>query len=370
MILSPRSLRSAVSNVASKLLYGHVADLRPMPVETVDDGPMRAVFRYRPPEGVVPAGPPVLFVSPLAAPTRCYDLRRGCSVAEHVIAAGRLSYLLDYGPIGHAGRDLGFEEWIGDVLPAAIRAVSSDAGGQPVQLVGWCLGGIFSLLAAADDPGLPIASITVIGTPVDTAAALSALSAGPLHRLTAITRASAAEMTDISLGGTLQPLVRRTSRLVRFDRYLTRPYRMLTNLADTECLAQVEAIERFTESLTAYPGRTFRQLYHALFHSNDLAGGAIDVGARRISLDRVRVPVLAIAGRADGIAPVQAVHPLTRLLSGSPEVRFEVVPGGHLDVLTGSSARTTTWAHLDRWLDEGIVRHGIRPPRRTATAPS
>lgn len=367
MIPSPRSLRAAVSNVANKLLYGHVADLRPMPVETVDDGPMRAVFRYRPPEGVVPAGPPVLFVSPLAAPTRCYDLRRGCSVAEHVIAAGRLSYLLDYGPIGHAGRDLGFEEWIGGVLPAAIRAVSADAGGQPVQLVGWCLGGIFSLLAAADDPGLPIASITVIGTPVDTAAVLSA---GPLRRFTAITRGVEAGMTDISFGGTLQPLVKNTPRLVQFDKYLTRPYRILTNLDDTEFLAQAEAVEHFTDSLTAYPGRTFKQLYHSLFHSNDLAGGAIDVGARRISLDKVRVPVLAIAGRADGIAPVQAVHPLTRLLSGSPEVRFEVVPGGHLDALTGSSARTTTWAHLDKWLDEGIVRHGIRPARRAATATS
>jgi poly[(R)-3-hydroxyalkanoate] polymerase subunit PhaC len=367
MIPSPRSLRAAVANVANKLLYGHVADLRPMPVETVDGGPMRSVFRYRPPEGVVPAGPPVLFVSPLAAPTRCYDLRRGCSVAEHVIAAGRLSYLLDYGPIGHGGRDLGFEEWIGEVLPAAIRAVSADAAGQPVQLVGWSLGGIFSLLAAADDPELPIASITVIGTPVDTAAAWSV---GPLRRFAALTRGVAAGMTDISFGGTLQPLVKHAPRLVRVDRYLTRPYRILTNLDNADFLAQTEAVQDFTNSLVAYPGRTFKQLYHSLFHSNELASGAIDVGARRISLDRVRVPVLAIAGRADGVAPVPAVRPLTQLLSGSPEVRFEVVPGGHLDVLTGHSARTTTWAHLDRWLDEGIVRHGIRPTRRAATVSS
>jgi polyhydroxyalkanoate synthase len=367
MIPSPRSLRAAVSNVASKLLYGHVADLRPMPVETVGDGPMRSVFRYRPPDGVVPAGPPVLFVSPLAAPTRCYDLRRGCSVAEHVIAAGRLSYLLDYGPIGHSGRDLAFEEWIREVLPAAIRAVSADASGQPVQLVGWCLGGIFSLLTAADDPGLPIASITVIGAPVDNAAASAA---GPLRRLGEIARRPETGMTDISFGGTLQPLVKQSARLVGFDKYLTRPYRILTNLDDTEFLAQAEAVEHFTNSLTAYPGRTFKQLYQALFHRNDLAGGGIDVGARRIDLDKVRVPVLVIAGQADGVAPVQAVRPLTRLLSGSPEVRFEVVPGGHLDALTGSSARTTTWAHLDRWLDEGIVRHGIRPARRTAAKTS
>src|SRR5215470_4983545 len=117
MILSPRSLRAAASNVTSKVLYGHVGDLRPMPTEMIDDAPKRSVFRYRSPEGVIPAGPPVLFVPPLAAPARCYDLRRGCSLAEHVVNAGRLSYLLDYGPIAYADRDLGFEEWVGEILP-------------------------------------------------------------------------------------------------------------------------------------------------------------------------------------------------------------------------------------------------------------
>lgn len=67
MMPTPRSLRAAASNAAQLLLYGHVADLRPMPTEMVDDGPKRSVYRYRPPEGVVPAGPPVLFVPPLAA---------------------------------------------------------------------------------------------------------------------------------------------------------------------------------------------------------------------------------------------------------------------------------------------------------------
>ncbi|MCK5928895.1 MAG: alpha/beta hydrolase, partial [Nocardioides sp.] len=54
----------------------------------------------------------------------------------------------------------------------------------------------------------------------------------------------------------------------------------------------------------------------------------------------------------DGIAPVQAVRAVTPLLKGSPEVRFEIVPGGHLGMLTGRAARGTTWAVLDEWLDQ------------------
>ncbi|MBO2453843.1 alpha/beta hydrolase [Actinomadura barringtoniae] len=361
MILSPRSLRAAASNVTSKVLYGHVGDLRPMPTEMIDDAPKRSVFRYRSPEGVIPAGPPVLFVPPLAAPARCYDLRRGCSLAEHVVNAGRLSYLLDYGPIAYADRDLGFEEWVGEILPGAIRAVSKDAGGQPVQLVGWCLGGIFSLLAAANDPDLPVASVAAIATPIDTRAVPLA---APLRPLSWVTRGMEVSVLHTLFGGVPQPLVKRAYQLVGFDKYVLRPYVMLTNLDNAEFLAQIEAVDHFTNTMLAYPGRTLEQLYAALLRKNALAGDGIEIGGRVIRLSEVKVPVLAIAGRGDGLAPIKAVHPLTRLLSGSERVRFEIAPGGHLGVLTGRSARTTTWAHLDRWLDEGTVRHGIRPPRR------
>ncbi|MFG2003039.1 alpha/beta fold hydrolase [Spirillospora sp. NPDC048911] len=361
MFFSPRSLRAAASNVTHKLLYGHVADLRPMPAVMIDDGPKRSVHRYRSPEGVVPAGPPVLFVPPLAAPARCYDLRRGCSLAEHVVNAGRLSYLLDYGPIGYADRDLGFADWVGEILPGAIRAVSKDAGGQPVQLVGWCLGGIFSLLAAADDPELPIASVAAIATPIDIR---RVRLAAPLRPLSRVTRGMEVNVVSTLFGGVPRPLVKGAYQLVGLDKYVLRPYAMLTNLNNTEFLAQIEAVDHFTNTMLAYPGRTIEELYSALLRENALVVDGIEVGGRRIRLGEVRVPVLAIAGRGDGLAPAASVHPLTRVLTGAEEVRFEVAPGGHLGVLTGRSARSATWAHLDRWLDEGTVRHGIRPSRR------
>ncbi|TDE18973.1 alpha/beta fold hydrolase [Actinomadura sp. 6K520] len=362
MILSPRGLRAATVNLVQLAMYGHVADLRPMPAELVDDGPRRSVYRYRPPEGVVPAGPPVLFVPPPGAPARCYDLRRGCSLAEHVVRAGRLSYLLDYGPVRCSDREPELAEWVADVLPGAIRAVHRDAGGQPVQLVGWCLGGVLSLLTAAAGPGLPIASAAVIAAPVAPGAARPAATLRPLLGLT---RGAEADVLGFMLGGAPLPLAKRAYRVAGIDRYMLRPCKILTHLDNADFLAQAEAVDHFTDEMSSYPGRVARRIYRTLSRDDALLRGGIEIGGRKVDLGDVRVPVLAIAGRGDALAPVRAVLPLIRLLGGAPQVRFEIATGGHLGVLTGHTARTTTWRHLDRWLDEGTVRHGIRPQRFT-----
>ena len=76
---------------------------------------------------------PVLLVPPLAAPTICFDLRRGCSLAEHLLAPRAPDLpASSTATIAFSDRDLGLEHWVDDVLPDARSArVSEDAGGAP-----------------------------------------------------------------------------------------------------------------------------------------------------------------------------------------------------------------------------------------------
>jgi polyhydroxyalkanoate synthase len=46
------------------------------------------------------------------------------------------------------------------------------------------------------------------------------------------------------------------------------------------------------------------------------------------------------------------VHHVAELLPNAPQVRLERAPGGHLGVLTGRSARRSTWRHLDEFFCE------------------
>lgn len=337
---------AAVENVTAKVARGGIADLRPMPRTLIDKGRMRSVYRFA--EGNIPAsGDPVLFVPPLAAPSLCFDLRRGCSLAEHMVEQGRSTYMVDFGTVSFADRTLGLEHWIDDVLPPAIRAVSRDAGGRPVHVVAWCLGGIMSLLTAADQPGLPIASISTVAAPFDvTAIPLIA----PMKPLVDFTQGWILTPAYRLLGGAPRALVKRAFQLSAIDKVVTKPYAILSHLDDADFLAQIEAVDRFMDNMIAYPGRTFGQLYHRFFRANDLAEGTFDLGGRRITLAEVKVPVLIIAGAGDSIAPERAVRHLVDVLDNAAEVEFHTCPGGHLGVLAGRAARNATWKHIDDFL--------------------
>ena len=308
LIPKPDQVVSAASNVAHMVLYGGLADLRPMPRTLIDDGTLREVYHYRPAAKVREQGDPVLLVTPLAAPALCFDLRRGCSVVEHFVTNGRPTYLVEYGQVSFKDRNLGMEHWVEEVVPAAIRAVSEHAGGRPVHVIGWSLGGIFTLLAAADSPDLPIASLTVVGSPVDVTRVPMVAPLRPLLNLNVTQGRGAITRAYQAMGGAPKPLVKWAFQLSSFQKLVTKPLAVAQNLDDADFLAQLEAVDRFMDNMIAYPGRTFGQLYHRFVKGNALVGGEFELDDRTISLADITAPVLVFGGANDGIAPIAAVQ--------------------------------------------------------------
>jgi polyhydroxyalkanoate synthase len=351
---------TACANVWDMTLGPGVADLTPTPSAVIDEGPQRTVRRFRP-TSRARRHAPVLLVPPLAAPARCFDLRRGASLAQHLLALGYPTYVVDYGPIAFSDRQLGLEHWVDDVIPTAVDAVSDDACELPVQVVGWCLGGIMSLLAVAGNE-LPVRSVSLVASPFDFG---KVRTMAPIRRLAELTGGRLVTGLYSALGGAPAPLVSLGFQLTALDKRITKPLTVLRNIADRDLLAHIEAVDDYMSNMLAYPGRTFAQLYHRFFRINELAGGRVELSDRTIDLADVDVPVLVVAGQNDVLAPADAVVAVEGLLTGAPEVRVERAPGGHLGVLTGRGARLTSWRHLDEFL----ARHDVEPAAvRRATA--
>src|ERR687893_460777 len=326
----PDQLSDAAANLFDKVFRGGLADLRPTPAKIIHEQAKCTVFRYLRDDDAAGRALPVLLVPPLAAPALCFDLRRGHSLAEHLLGLGHPTYLVDYGPISYSDRELGLEHWVEEVIPSAVQRVSDDTGGAPVQVVGWGLGGVMALVSAAGDEGLPVNSMALVASPFDfTRVRLMA----PIRPIANLTQGALLTQVYRALGGAPSPLVRRAFQLTSIDKELTKPIAVATHLHDRDWLAQVEAVDHFMSRMHAYPGRTFGQLYHQFFRVNDLADGHMVLSDRELDLADVHVP---------------------GLLPNSPDVRLETARGGHLGVLTGRSAKRQTW----RYIDEFFVEHG------------
>jgi polyhydroxyalkanoate synthase len=322
---------------------------RPAPTAAtiIYDEPHRQLRRF---DRETPAtGNPVLLVPPLAVSTSCYDLRPGQSLVQFLLDAGKQPYVIDYGEITYADRHLGFEEWIDDIVPTAIRTISDAHDGAQVEVIGWSFGGTISVFTAASHADLPIASVTAIGTPFDQRKVPS----------TAIPRAIAPftggrELTTATkvLGGIPKQFVRLGFRTQAFQRELTRPAFIARNLADTEALARMESVDRFISQMPGYPGRFYRQAYRQFVLRNELAKGRVNLDAARVvELDKLACRVLLLGSPTDVLAPAASVAAGIDVLTGAREARFVEVSGSHLGMLAGAEARATTWQAISEFLD-------------------
>src|SRR5690606_22133001 len=174
-----------------------------------------------------PAQRPVLLVPPLAVTPACFDLRDGQSFVRFLLETGRQPYVIDYGQMTYADRDLGLEEWTHDIVPTAIRRVSEEHGGTGVDVVGWSLGGILAVLAGAGHADLPLASITAIARPSDQR---QTVTVAPLRMLGAVTGGREVDLATWVFGGIPGYIVRTGFRVQAFQRELTRPLFVARNI--------------------------------------------------------------------------------------------------------------------------------------------
>lgn len=336
----------AVVNVRDRLVSGHLADTRRMPRTAVTGDRGWTLYRYAPmPASPTGVGDPILMVPPLGAPDLAFDLRRGNSLVEFLLAQGRTVYVVTYDAAFWRGRRRGLETWVDDVVPTAVERVAADESDDQeprrVHLAGWSLGGLFVLLTVAGHLELPVASATAFASPVDVSAVPIV---APFRSIAEYTGGWIFTAAYRLLGGFPAPAVRAAFQLASVDRYITKPLTILTHLDDRELLEQMEAVDVLMRNMVAYPGRAFGQVYHHVIRGNEIASDSVRINGRPVRLAEVTAPVLLIAGSDDGIAPEAAVRRGTELLTSSSDLRYSVAPGGHLGVLAGRRARTHSWA--------------------------
>ncbi|WP_067520158.1 alpha/beta fold hydrolase [Nocardia uniformis] len=346
MVANVARLPRAVRNLWSVSFGDGIEPPRPAPDSTVYRRPHAHLRRYD--RSTPGSGNPVLFVPPLAVTPTCFDLRPGQSLVRYLIEHGKQPYVIDYGEFTSADRGLGLEDWTHDIVPTAIRKVA-DEHGRPVDVIGWSLGGVLAMMSGAAQADLPIASIAALAPPLDQR---HTPFLGPIRLAGRLTGGREIAWATKLMGGIPQEFVRLGFRLQAIDRELSRPLFLARNAHDTEALARMAAVDRFTASMPGYPGRSYWQIYRSLIMRNELASGAIRLRSDlTIELAKLTCRVLLIGSRTDPLVPAAGVRSGIDILSGASEVQFVEVTGGHLGLVVGPDAPTTTWPAVLEFLD-------------------
>ena len=289
---------------------------------------------------------PIFLVLPLINRAFILDLRPGASFVEHLLQQGFDVFLLDWGTPGDEDYTLDITTLLTRYLPRATRHASQAAGGVPLTILGYCIGGTLAACYTALYPDAPtqVRNLALFTTPIDftdagTFGVLTRKGAFPIELLTSTLPLVPGEMPDMG-AKLLNPLPTTMGTYVRlWDR-----------LADPDFdIAGWQAMFRWVNEGVPFPSAAYRQWITEFYQDNRLARGLLEIDGRRVRLGEIRCPLLNVAASADAIAPRPTTRAITTLVS-SQDIAEIVLDGGHVGIVVGRAARSSLWPRVSEWL--------------------
>jgi len=321
------------------LEYGKLSVHRYLPPSELEDHHVEADHDQATTPGRFPV--PILLVPPLMVRPYIYDLRPEHSLVRHFRQAGFDVYVVDFGAPTADDAQTRLDDYVLDYLPRAVEAVRRRQRRDDLTLVGYCMGGIFSLLYTAAWRDAHVRNLVSIAAPIDFA---------KMGLLTHVARLAHGQVQDIAdrignvPGFVSSQALKMLAPVKRFTRYAD----LFIHLHDDERVNSFDAMSTWADDFVAYPQQAFKQFMSEVMVGNQLMQG-LRFGERVADLGEVRCSLLAFAGREDTIATpasARAIVDATR----PRDVAFHEVSGGHIGVVVGGRARREVWDPTVEWL--------------------
>lgn len=286
--------------------------------------------------------PPVLIVHSLVSKSYILDLLPGTSLIGYLLGEGFDVFLLDWEPADPADAENTFETYVDGYIPDAIAAALEESGAEAVTLVGYCFGGVLTLMLGASHPELPVRNMIAMATPCDYR------SMGFMSNMFAEHRLSAEDVID-DTGLVPARALDEGFQSLKPTEYVTQRVNFFENLWNDEFVEGFLAIATWARDQVPFPGGVFRQTVDVLIRQNALLGGVIPYAGGEIRLKDVRCPFLNALADQDTITPVHSSEPLTRLV-GSRDTSELRLKSGHIGFVAGRQAAKVAHPQLRDWL--------------------
>jgi polyhydroxyalkanoate synthase len=249
------------------------------------------------------------------------DLSPNNSLVNWLVGQGHTVFMVSWRNPDAADRNLGMDDYYRMGAMAAIDAVSAIMPKTGIHLMGYCLGGTLSLIAAAamaGDGDKRLKSLTTLAAQGDFT------EAGEL--LLFITESEVSFLKSMmwekgyldgkQMGGTFEMLHSRDliwSQMVR-DYMMDKRRDMIDLIA-------------WDSDATRMPYKMHSEYLEKLFLYNDFFEGRFAIEGKRVSPESINLPVFSVGTDEDHVAPWRSVHKIHLMTSG--DVTFVLTSGGH-----------------------------------------
>jgi len=299
------------------------------------------LYRYRPLTDEVYRIPVVLVMSLISRPY-ILDLSPGQSFVEYLLREGFDVFMVDWGIPHPEDKRLDLEYYVLESLPRNIEEVQKVTGEREVSLLGYCMGGLFTLMYNGIFHDAPVANIVCAATPVDFAGMR-------LFRRWSDPRWFDVDHLVDRLGNIPPDIILRSFEMLRpVERWFSY-VRLADNLWNDPWVKNYRLFYRWIHDQMPFPGEAYRQMIKELMWENKLMKGTLAIGGRRVDTTAITCPLLHIMAEHDHIVPFSSTDPLTSIM-GSQDKEDIVLKGGHVSLVAGRNAWFRLWPRLSQWL--------------------
>jgi polyhydroxyalkanoate synthase subunit PhaC len=311
------------------------------PRELVRNRGTMNLYHYRPLANEV-YRVPVLIV--MATTNRGYilDLIPGQSLIEFLLKRGYDVYMLEWNPPKPEEKSLRMQDYVLDFIPDCVSCIQRDSGEQDVSLIGYCFGGVLSLLYGSIFNDGPMKNLVCFTTPVD-------FREMKLFSNFADRRYFDVDRLIDSTGNMPPEMILSSFEMLRPASRVVAQVQLWDNIWNDEYVKSYRMFDRWATDTLPLAGEYFRAITKDLMWDNKLFNGTMSVGGCMADIANIKVPILHAVAEHDHIVPYDsAKHLIARV--GSSDKEEVILKGGHVSLIAGANAIKRLWPKVDSWL--------------------
>jgi poly[(R)-3-hydroxyalkanoate] polymerase subunit PhaC len=285
---------------------------------------------------------PILIV--MATTNRGYilDMVPGQSFIEFLLRRGYDVYMMDWTAPKPEEKSLRMEDYVLDFIPDCVRKVQEDSSVDEVTIIGYCFGGVLSLLYGSIHHDGPMKNLICFTTPID-------FSEMKLFSNFSDRRYFDVDRLIDSTGNMPPELILQSFDMLRPASRAAGQIQLWDNIWNDEFVKSYRMFDRWANDILPLAGEYFRTTTKDLMWDNKLFNGTMTVGGRPAQLDKIKVPILHAVAEHDHIVPYDAAKHLIKKV-GSTDKEEVMLKGGHVSLVAGPNAIRRLWPKLDSWL--------------------